>query len=436
MRSIPRWAVPVAAATISVTAVLGTTGSGADDDPADAQHSRLQAKAVLPGNTFREGSPPSGAFIGAADRTTAGLNGVPGPAAPEPYFGEQPVQGVSAVVPDGVGAWFALSDNGYGSRQSSADWQLVVYRIDPRFGDPAGPEVLESIVLSDPDHKVPWRTVCDPTVGDPLPPFDFNTLPATPPAACDPAAGARILTGFDFDPESMQIGADGTFWIGDEFGPFVLHTDRSGRLLDAPYAVPDVKAPQNPTLDLSATPPEEPTLAASRGFEGLAISPDRRTLYPVFEGPLGEDGNQTVQIREFDIKKRHFTDQVLRVRLEMPGQPVNLTGLNLAGTPPLVRAYPDAVAPVGGGQSLPELIALGRDRFLAIERDGNGDGPAAPRYKKLFVLNAKHIGHDGFVSKQLLVDLMAARRRRQQLPVLERALPQHVAGPHRAAGAG
>jgi hypothetical protein len=407
MRSIPRWAVPVAAAAITVTAALGTTGSGADDDPADAQHSRLLARSVLAAETFREGSPPSGAFIGAGDRATAAGNGIVGPAAPAPYFDEQPVQGVSAVIPDGEGTWFALSDNGYGSRQSSADWQLVVLRVDPRFGNPLGPEVLDAIVLSDPDQKVPWRTACDPTVGDPLPPFDFNVLPATPPAACGETPGARILTGFDFDPESMQIGADGTFWFGDEFGPFLLHTDRTGRLLDAPIGVPGRTAPQNPTLDLAATPPEQPTVASSRGFEAMAISPDRTTLYPLLEGPTGDDA-QVVELREFDIKKRRFSETVRLVRLEMPGQPVNLAVLNLAGTPPLVPAYPGAVAPVGaGGQSLPELIALNKDQFVAIERDGNGDGVAAPRFKKLFLLDTKHTGDGEFVTKQLLVDLMA-----------------------------
>jgi hypothetical protein len=399
--------VPVAAATVTVTAVLGTAGSGAHDDPTDAQHSRLLARSVLDARTFREGSPPSGAYIGAADRTTAHNNGVDPDTASPDFFAHQPVQGISALIPDGQGTWFALSDNGYGSRQSSADWQLVVNRVDPHLGDGGEPEVLETIVLSDPDHHLPWQTVCDPTVGDPLPPFDFNTLPASPPAAC--AGGDRILTGFDLDPESMQIGADGTFWIGDEFGPFVLHFDRDGRLLEPPSAVPGVKAPQNPTLDLSGAPAdrERPTVASSRGFEGMAISPDRRTLYPVFEGPVPGDDDQTLQIREFDIRQRRFTDRIRRVRLEFPGQPVNLAALNLPGS---VRAYPDDAAPTGaGGESLPELIALGRDRFLAIERDGNGDAQTpAPRFKKLFLLDFKGLGDSGgYVRKQLLVDLMA-----------------------------
>jgi len=63
----------------------------------------------------------------------------------------------------------------------------------------------------------------------------------------------RVLTGADFDIESMQRTADGTFWFGDEFGPFLIHTDATGKVLDAPFRLPDfdnpgkeVRAAQNP----------------------------------------------------------------------------------------------------------------------------------------------------------------------------------------------
>jgi hypothetical protein len=69
---------------------------------------------------------------------------------------------------------------------------------------------------------------------------------------CGPASQRR-LTGFDLDPESIQISRDGTFWFGDEFGPFLLHTDPQGRLLEAPIAVPGARSPQNPFLDLAPT---------------------------------------------------------------------------------------------------------------------------------------------------------------------------------------
>lgn len=45
---------------------------------------------------------------------------------------------------------------------------------------------------------------------------------------------ARILTGADFDIESMQHAQDGTLWFGDESGPFLIHTDAGGKVLEAP----------------------------------------------------------------------------------------------------------------------------------------------------------------------------------------------------------
>ena len=190
-----------------------------------------------------------GAFFTPQNRADAAANGVIDNAPGDPYLANQPVQGFSAMVPAGDDTWWTLTDNGFGARENSADYQLAVYRIDPHFGQSA-PEVRSATVLRDPDHHVPWKIVCDQT-GAPLPDLSINVLPATPPPACGSDPAARILTGFDFDPESLQVGADGTFWIGDEFGPFLLHADATGKLLEAPIATPGIKAPQNPTLDVA-----------------------------------------------------------------------------------------------------------------------------------------------------------------------------------------
>jgi hypothetical protein len=106
------------------------------------------------------------------------------------------------MVPAGGGSWWALADNGYGARANSADFQLVIHRLDPRWDDPAGPRVLATTILHDPDRRIPWTIVCDQTTGTPLPGFSFNVLPLRPPA-CGSDASARILTGFDLDPESF-----------------------------------------------------------------------------------------------------------------------------------------------------------------------------------------------------------------------------------------
>jgi hypothetical protein len=373
--------------------------------PPAAQHQQaeLAARTVLAGTTVRAGSPPSGAFLTADNRATATQNGLTVPAT-GPIFANQPVQGISAMVPAGRGSWWALADNGYGTRDTSADWQLVIYKINPGFRTGSAPQVLGSVILSDPARKVPWQTVCDPTHGSPLPPLSFNVLPATPPPACGSNPAARLLTGFDFDPESIEVARDGTFWIGDEFGPFLLHADRNGHLLDAPISYPGVKAPQNPTLDVLGG--EQPTVASSRGFEDLAISPDRKKLYAMTEGAIGNDDPQDLRIATFDIKHRHFTGEVRKLRLEFPGAKVDLTALKLTdGT----RAYPSAVAPTGtGGESAAELTAIDSHRFLLLERDSNGDGIAAPRMKKVFILDTNGANRrDGYVDKQPLIDLMA-----------------------------
>ena len=71
------------------------------------------------------------------------------------------------------------------------------------------------IQLSDPDDHVP---------------FDIEQEDDGP---------ARLLTGADFDIESVRRAANGDLWFGDEFGPFLLHTDAMGKLLEPPIEPPE-----------------------------------------------------------------------------------------------------------------------------------------------------------------------------------------------------
>jgi hypothetical protein len=372
--------------------------------PAGAQHARLVARSVLPAATFRAGSPPSGGFLSAAERQTAAANGIRGPA-DGPYLIAQPVQGFSSMVPADAGTWWALADNGYAWRGNSADFQLVLYRIDPRWGTPEGPRVLETVVLRDPDRRIPWTIACDQTRGARLPDFAFNVLPPPPPACGDDPA-ARILTGFDLDPESFVRLPDGTFWVGEEFGPFLVHVAADGRVLEPPVGVPGVRSPQSPLLEISdRARAEAPTLAASRGFEGVAISPDGARLYALLEGAVTGDDPQDLRICVFDVASRAFAGSYLTLRLEMPSQQVNLSSLvDAAGAP----IYPGAVAPPAGPVSIGELKAVNDRQLLVIERDNHGDDLRAPRFKKVFLLDLPQAPEPGAsVGKTLLLDLLA-----------------------------
>lgn len=181
---------------------------------------KLQGKAVAAAGTFTAG-PISGKYIGV------------GPIAGQPVpFSGQPFQGISALIDNHDGTFMAMPDNGYGSIETSADFYLRVYRIRPNFKTVAGGagsiEILSHLELNDADKKIPFAIVNDFTQ-------------------------ERKLTGADFDIESIQRAADSTYWIGDEFGPFLLHFDKTGKLLETPYQLPDfehdgqfVRAPQNP----------------------------------------------------------------------------------------------------------------------------------------------------------------------------------------------
>lgn len=362
----------------------------------------LVARSVLPAMTFRAGSPPTGAFYMPADREAAKANDISGPGK-GPYFDEQPVQGFSSMIPADGKTWWALADNGYAWRPNSGDFQLALYRIDPRWGDPAGPKVLETILIRDPDRNIPWAVLCDRAHGKALPPFSFNAMPPAP-AACGGDPSARLLTGFDLDPESVVKAPDGTLWISEEFGPSLLHVAADGKVLEAPVMFPGVRTPQDPDLDLSdRSNPEKPNLAGSRGPEGLAISPDGSTLYALLEGAVTGDDPQDLRIYVFDVARRAFT-RFLRYRTEMPSQQVNLAVIaDAAGK----RFYPGEAGAPPGPVSIGELKAVNSHQMLVIERDNLGDDLPAPRFKKVFLIDIAGVPEGGRVRKTLLLDLLA-----------------------------
>lgn len=186
----------------------------------------LVGRAILPADSFTRG-PTSGQHIG------GGANGVSAP-----FVRRQPVQGFSAILKDRRGAFLVMSDNGFGSLENSADYNLRVHRIEPDFktrdGGRGTIRVRDFIQLHDPYRKIPF-------------------------AITNHFSKRRVLTGADFDLESMQRAPDGTLWFGDEFGPFLIHTDDEGRVLEAPIALPDfsagqgeLRSPQNPLNEESA----------------------------------------------------------------------------------------------------------------------------------------------------------------------------------------
>ena len=276
--------------------------------PASAQQeypATLTGHAVLPAGSSLPAPADAPADLKTSGKyTTAKRVDAPGSVMGKSYeretgvklpFEGQPRQGHSGikVMPDGT--YWIISDNGFGSKANSPDSMLYLnrYRVDWTSGKW---EPLETIFLHDPDRRVPFRITHEGT-------------------------DRRYLTGSDFDIEGFQIVGD-AIWIGDEFGPYVLKTDLSGKVLAVFDTMADgkpVRSPEHWQVQSPAVPGTSYTnvnLRRSKGFEGFAGSKDGRFVYGLLEGPLWDaekkdwervDGKEAARILEFDVGAGKWT---------------------------------------------------------------------------------------------------------------------------------
>lgn len=327
---------------------LGTVVFAQEEGP-DTLGVVLEGFAVLPADTFAEG-PQSGTQITEANDRT-------------PPFDNQPVQGVSAILPAGNGNWLIMSDNGFGNQANSPDYLLRFYEVALDF-ESGAVEVIDFIQLRDPNNLIPFPIVNEDTE-------------------------ERLLTGADFDIESFRQVADGSFYIGDEFGPFLLHVDADGIVLEAPIPTPYpdylapyargldfIQAAQNPDFAGADNAAELANHRTSRGFEGMALNTSGTFLYPLLEGALLDDplGNRLLML-EFDLEAGAYTDRTFTYATDVVGHAIG------------------------------EMTAINDTQFLVIERDG-GQGEAA-QFKRIFLVDLETAAPDGVLQKELLVDLMA-----------------------------
>lgn len=312
--------------------------------------------AALPADTFAEG-PASGAY-----RENPGFRAARAP------FSSQPVQGFSAIqFGPQSGSYWVLSDNGFGSKANSPDYLLRLYLVTPQprtaQGGPGTVQVNRFIQLRDPNRLVPF------------PILNENTPD-------------RLLSGYDFDPESFVFAADGSLWVGDEFGPYLLHFDANGVLLDPPFATLDfgagkdptkefVRAPQNPALLMNPVAPGQPSpanLATSRGFEGMTTNPARTKIYAMLEGTVAGDPVGTVRLMEFDPAAKRWVGLVGRYLFDDPAHAIG------------------------------EIAVVNDNEYLVIERDSRQGAEA--RFKRIYKIDLTRRDANGVFAKELVADLL------------------------------
>lgn len=197
------------------------------------------------------------------------------------------------------------------------------------------------------------------------------------------------------DSEGLVLNNDGSFWVSDEYGPYIYKFSPTGAMLQAirpPNAILPIRngtvsfsAASPPRYDLNRIVlPKDPTSGRNnnQGLEGLALSKDGKTLYAMMQSALNQEGGPTnpgrrpARLLEYDIKHGNP---------EYVGEYVVLLPL---WTDPTV-SDPSKRTKVAA-QS--EIHHLGSDKFLILARDsgaGNGLSSTTSIYRHVDIFSLK-----------------------------------------------
>jgi glycerophosphoryl diester phosphodiesterase len=126
--------------------------------------------------------------------------------------------------------------------------------------------------------------------------------------------------------------------------------------------------------DRLAGQPAVSNLNRSQGFEGMAISPDRQTLYPLLEGTVFGDPAGSLRIYKFDIASQQYQGLVGYYKMD------------------------------SASNAIGDFTIINKNEYLVIERDG-GQGSTA-LFKKIFKVDLSKKDANGNVLKEEVVDLM------------------------------
>lgn len=311
-----------------------------------------------------------------------------GPPSGHAYAGQPLPEGLQAPFPgqpiSGVSGGFfedellvTVLDNGFGLRENSADFfpRIVWWKFDAP-GSP--PVVVRALYLTDPQG------------------FMSRGARGTP----SHAAMLSRLSGAEIDPESIAPGLHGSYWIGDEFGPFLYHFSSRGELLEPPIEIPVPElladysrdqrifiSPDHPRFrHLGADAHKAANLPRSKGIEGLSRVPGADSLVLMMEGPLVDAKNQRLlPIISFDLHRRDF---------------------RLRGLYPMAK--PHSVEPIVARHKIGDLLALSPDCYLVIEADeGHGVLPdRIPGFKRIMRALPSKGDNTLMLQAELILDLL------------------------------
>jgi len=278
----------------------------------------------------------------------------------------QMIGGFSAGEKTSKGSYVFLADTGFGPKASSLSSLLGMYALDIQFNDFKGhnkhAEVEKFIRFNDVDNKLSFKKQAD---------FAFyGDVKGNQPVDSMIKKG-KLLTGGDIDPESFRVDYKGNIWVGEEFGPFLIKFDKTGKVLRQEIAVPGAISPDNPLLKKG----DQPTTQTSAGLEGMAINPQGNKLFPMLEKSVTGDPEKALRMYVFDVDSEQFEAGHYLYQLERDATEIR------------------------------ELVAINDHEFLTLEQNEHWGSPDG-QFKKIFLISIEQVQKNAYVKKTALVDLM------------------------------
>lgn len=213
-----------------------------------------------------------------------------------------------------TGILYALPDRGWNT-EGTLNYQNRVHKIEitltlndtATVANPSGPNLklqyLDSILFTDPNGTPTSgldANVRGPYLNFPGIPFDLPSVNYTGDGFGGTGNGGHRVV---VDSEGLFLGHDGTFYVSDEYGPYVYHFSALGRMIGA-IRPPDAIIPlRNSSESFSADSPPvyAPELAPipadnptgrddNQGFEGLTTNPAGTRLYTLLQSATNQEG--------------------------------------------------------------------------------------------------------------------------------------------------
>ncbi|MFD3452359.1 esterase-like activity of phytase family protein [Streptomyces sp. NPDC058691] len=252
-----------------------------------------------------------------------------------------------APVPGKPGHFYGLTDRGPNADAPDGNKSEMVPDFTPEIGEfklvDGKAELLKQVTLKGPKSlggvKYSGRPPHDTSeVIDDVAATNANGGTPTP-IAKDP---------YGYDSEGLVALPDGTFWVSDEYGPYITHFDKNGYELGrlTPYR----NSPDNASHKVIGYLPAELAFRAkNKGMEGLTVTPDGSTLVGVMQSALQQP----------DLGSAKAANVA----------PTRIVTVNLRTYQTKQYLYLlDNPASTGAANS--EITALSDTKFLIDERDG------------------------------------------------------------------